>query len=86
MTQATDETGGLALTGTAVSFVLATLLFKKGLLTKAELTDLFQGVLETLENFPGATDPAVRTARVLVDGMAQVAATGGTLEPKADRK
>jgi hypothetical protein len=71
--------------GMTLSFSLVTLLYKQGKITKAEMDDLFQGVLETLENSPLATDPAVGIARVLIDGMAQVAATGGTLAPKANR-
>jgi hypothetical protein len=53
--------------------------------TDSRQNNLFEGVLETIENSPYANDPADRIARGLIDGMAQVAATGGTLKPKADR-
>jgi nicotinamidase-related amidase len=67
------------------AFTLITHLHKKGLIPKPDAVDLFQGVLETLENFPAATDPVLQATRQIVDALAQVVATGGTLEPKADR-
>jgi hypothetical protein len=79
------ETRAIALASIGLVFTLITHLHKKGLIPKVDAEDLFQGVLETLENFPGANDPAAQAARQLVDGMAQVVATGGTFEPKADR-
>jgi hypothetical protein len=80
-----NEARGLAIAGTSMCFSLVTLLFKKGVIRKAEMDDFFEGVLETLEKHLAPTDPAVKVARGIVDGMAQVAATGGQSEPKADR-
>jgi hypothetical protein len=80
-----NEARGIAFASHALVFSVITLLFKKGLMNKSEMDDLFEGVLETIENSPYANDPTGRIARGLIDGMAQIAATGGTLKPKADR-
>jgi hypothetical protein len=72
----TVETRAIAIVGMSLTFGLVSLLQKKGVLTKAEMDNLFQGVLESLENSPATSDQGVQAARVLVEGMAQVAATG----------
>ncbi len=76
-------TGGIALTGAVLSFCVITLLQKRGTISKAEMDDLFQGALEMLETIPTPDASSVSSARVLMDMIAQVAATGGTMKPKA---
>jgi hypothetical protein len=80
-----NEARGMALAAFSISYSTITLLIRTGRISKAEGVDLYEGVLETLENFPGATDPDIRIARGLVDYMAQITATDGKFEPKADR-
>jgi hypothetical protein len=80
----TNEARGVAFASQSLVFSLVALLRKKGLLQQAEAVDLFEGVLQTIENSPYANDPAGQIARGLIDGMARVVATGGTLKPTAD--
>jgi hypothetical protein len=79
------EARGMAHASTSLCFGLATLLFKKGLITKGEFDGYFEGVLESLEKHLDPKDPATKVARGLVDGMARVAATAGRLAPKTKR-
>jgi hypothetical protein len=78
-----DEARGMALASQSLVFCVIKLLREKQALTKAELNDLFEGVLQTLEGSAYANDPAGRIARVIIDDMAQIAATDGTLKPQA---
>jgi hypothetical protein len=80
-----NEARGLSIASASLCFGLVTLLYKKGLIQKADMDDFYEGVLGTLEKDLSPTDPAVKVARGLVDGMAQVAANLGNLSPKADR-
>jgi hypothetical protein len=58
------------------SYRLIGTLMRKNLLTKEEANEFFEGVLTSLEDPLAPTDPAMPEVRVLVDGMAQIAATG----------
>jgi hypothetical protein len=79
-----DEARGLAFASQSLVFGLISLLNKKGHLVSEEVNDLFEGALQTIEYSPYANDPAGQVARELIDGMAKVAATSGTLKPKTD--
>lgn len=77
-----EETEGVALAGMSLAFGVISRLQQKGLLTKEDVQGLFEGVLQSLEqDNPDPNSPGTRIARALVDAMAQVAATGGTMKP-----
>jgi hypothetical protein len=71
------ETRALALTSIALAFSTIRVLRKSRRLSKIETDGLFAGVLEVLESFPVATDPALQTARQIVDHMARIVANDG---------
>lgn len=65
------ETKAFAMIGHALSYGLLARLTNKGLLTGGEVQDILDGVLTTFEE--GPDDEAHRVARVMLDGMAQIA-------------
>jgi hypothetical protein len=80
-----NEARGLGFASYSLVFALIGLLHKKGILSREEVNEFYEGILQTIENSPYANDPAGRIARGLIDGMAQVTATGGQSKPKADQ-
>lgn len=74
---------GYAIAGFTVAGAILARLQRKGLLTKQEVQDLLDGVLTSLEELtPEPNAPETLVARELVDFLAKVAATDGTLKPK----
>lgn len=66
------ETRALALSGVALAFSTISILRKSRRLSRVETDDLFKVALGVLESFPVASDPALQTARQIVDKMAQM--------------
>jgi hypothetical protein len=79
-----NETRGIALAGLLIAFAHISYVDKKGIIPKPDAVDLFQGALEIVEIYP-ANDPGIPVARQLVDFLARIVATGGTLGPTANR-
>ena len=71
--QPIDETRGLGLVGMAMSVGILSRLEAKGVLTKTDVDEVLEGILSSLEDFQGPNDPGIRSARVLVDAIAQIA-------------
>lgn len=65
------ETKAFAMIGQALSYGILARLTNKGLLTGSEVQEILDGVLTTFEG--GPDDEAHRAARVMLDGMAQIA-------------
>lgn len=81
--ESANETRAIGLVGMAFAYGLIAKLTAKGLLTKDEMSEVFEGVLSTLESTQAPNDPAIPVARVLVDAMAQIAATNLRVPPQS---
>lgn len=65
------ETKAFAMIGHSLSYGILARLMNKGLLTSSEVQSILDGVLTTFEE--GPDDEAHRVARVMLDGMAEIA-------------
>jgi hypothetical protein len=80
-----DETKGFGLVGMAMATGILSRLEIKGLLHPREVDEVLEGVLSTLEGFGRPDDPGVRAARVIAEGIAQVAVLrrrSGPIQPE----
>jgi hypothetical protein len=72
----TFDTRPMAIAALSIAQALTATLVRKGLLSREEVNDLFEGILVSLEGSQAPNDPDVPAARVLIDGLAQIIATG----------
>jgi hypothetical protein len=70
------ETEAMALAGSMLTYALMGRLVAKGILTEGDRNVIFETTLMSLEGARAATDPATELARKIIDGWAQIAATG----------
>ena len=70
------ETEALALVGQMMAYGTLQTLVAKGLFTEEDRRLVFETILMTLEDTRDVTGPVIALARRIVDGFAQIAATG----------
>jgi hypothetical protein len=68
-----NDTRGIALVGMCMSLGILTRLEAKGVISAHDREQVLEGILASLEDFEAPSDASVRRARVLVDGIAQIA-------------
>lgn len=71
-TELDDEGEGLALAAFVLGFAMLTKMKAKGLLTTEDVRSILEAALSQMETPPASTHPGSPSARVLLDGLAQV--------------
>jgi hypothetical protein len=72
-----QETRAIGITAMSLVFGIILRLNAKGILTNADVDQIFEEVLGNLEDFVQTEDPSVKFARVLLDQMQQLAVSQG---------